>query len=67
MFGNRNSSEQDIKKIYDMFNKFGSVEYAKNTAYKYSMKAKNSLKSLNDSDAKQVLIELAEYSIKREK
>jgi len=44
-----------------------SVEYAKNTALKYCSQAKKSLDVLRNSDAKQVLIELAEYSIKREK
>jgi len=66
VFGNRAASERDVKEVYDMFNELGSVEYAKNTALKYCSQAKKSLDVLRNSDAKQVLIELAEYSIKRE-
>jgi len=67
VFGNRAASERDVKEVYDMFNELSSVEYAKNTALKYCSQAKKSLDVLRNSDAKQVLIELAEYSIKREK
>jgi geranylgeranyl diphosphate synthase type I len=67
IFGNKVASERDVKKVYDLFKELGSIEYAKNTAMKYSDKAKKSLDALKNSDAKQILIELAEYSIKREK
>ena len=67
MFGNRNASEQDIKRVYNLFKEMKSIEYAKETALKYCLKAKKSLEVLVDSDAKRILIELAEYSIKREK
>jgi geranylgeranyl diphosphate synthase type I len=67
IFGNIEASEEDIRKVYDLFNSLGSVEYARDTAFKYSIKAKESLKVLKDSNAKNVLNELAEYSIKREK
>jgi len=67
IFGNRDASERDVKKVYDLFEELGSVEYAKNTALEYSDRAKKALDTLRNSDAKQVLIKLAEYSIKREK
>lgn len=67
IFGNENASEQDVKKVFNLFRKTKSVDYAKNTALKYSSEAKNALDALNDSDAKQILMELADYSIKREK
>ena len=67
IFGNGNASEQDVKKVFNLFRKTKSVDYAKNTALKYNAEAKNSLNSLDDSDAKRILIELADYSIKREK
>jgi len=67
IFGNRNASEQDVKKVFNLFRKTKSVDYAKNTALKYNAEAKKSLDVLDDSDAKQILIELADYSIKREK
>jgi len=67
IFGNGGASEQDVKRVYDLFKNMKSIEYAKNAALGYSIKAKKALDMVNDSDAKQVLIELAEYSITREK
>ena len=67
IFGNRNATEQEVKKVYNLFKKLGSIDYAKKTAINYSEKAKNSLDLLKESEAKQLLKNLAEYSIKREK
>jgi geranylgeranyl pyrophosphate synthase len=44
-----------------------SIEYTRQTAMNYCAKAKKSLEVLKDSDAKQILLKLAEYSIEREK
>lgn len=67
IFGNRKSTDEEIQKVYQIFKKTGSVDYAKNTAIKYCENAKKSLEILPDSDAKQILFALAEYSIEREK
>jgi len=67
IFGNSDASEQEVKKVYDLFKEMKSIEYAKNAALEYSIRAKKALDVLDDSDAKQVLIGLAEYSITREK
>ena len=67
IFGNKNASEHEVKRVYDLFKEMKSIEYAKNTALEYSIKAKKALDILDDSDAKQILIGLAEYSITREK
>jgi geranylgeranyl diphosphate synthase, type I len=67
IFGNGDASEQEVKRVYDLFKEMKSIEYAKNAALEYSTKAKKALGVLDDSDAKQVLIGLAEYSITREK
>jgi len=67
IFGNKGASEQDIRRVYNLFKEMKSVEYAKNTALRYSKMAKNALGVLDDSQAKEVLMELADYSIKREK
>jgi geranylgeranyl diphosphate synthase type I len=67
IFGNKNASENDIKKVLELFKKVGSIEYAKNTALDYNRKAKQSLKILKNSEAKRILEELADFSIKREK
>jgi len=67
IFGNKNATEQQIKQVYNLFKKIGSIEHAKKTAINYCEKAKKQLEILPDSDAKQILLKLAEYSIKREK
>ena len=67
VFGNRNATDYDIKKVYDLFWKNKSIDYAKQTAVDYSLKAKESLSILADTPAKQILIDLADYTIKREK
>ena len=45
----------------------GSIDYARKTAIEYSKKAKNALAVLKDSEAKELLCDLADYSIQREK
>ncbi len=67
IFGNPSASNQEIKEIYSLFNKLGSIEYAKNKAINHCKKAINELKVLKDTNAKEILIELANYSISREK
>jgi len=67
IFGNKNATEQQIKQVYQLFKKTGSIDYAKKTAISYCEKAKKQLENLSDSNAKQILLELADYSIKREK
>jgi len=67
IFGNKNATDQDIQKIYETFKKTGSIEYAKKTALNYIDEAKKSIQILPDSEAKQILINLADYAIKRKK
>jgi geranylgeranyl diphosphate synthase type I len=67
LFGNQDATEQDVRQVFDIFKKTKSIEYAKQTAMNYCAKAKKSLNVLKESDAKAVLLELADYSIKREK
>ena len=35
IFGNQRTTEQEVKQVYDIFKKIGSVEYAKKTAINY--------------------------------
>jgi geranylgeranyl pyrophosphate synthase len=65
IFGNKNATEDEVGKVYDLFKKLNSINYAKETALGYINKAKNSLDKISDSDAKQLLLDLADYSIKR--
>lgn len=66
-FGNLNATDEEVKQVFDLFKKAGSIEYAKNTARKYCEKAKKAIEILPDSNAKEILVELANYSINREK
>lgn len=67
IFGNPHASEQDIKIILRLFRNLGSVQYAKQTALSYSTNAKHALEKIEESKAKQLLTELVEYAIQREK
>lgn len=67
IFGNLNASDKEVKEVYTIFKKLGSAEYAKKTAISYCETAKKSLEILPDTEAKQILIAFAEYSISREK
>ena len=67
IFGNEKATDEEVKQVYNLFKKTGSIEYAKNKAVEYCYKAKKALEILPDTNAKQLLVELADYSIKREK
>ena len=67
IFGNPKANNKQIKEIYNIFNKIGSIEYTKNRAMNHCKKAINALKILNETNAKNILLELANYSISREK
>jgi geranylgeranyl diphosphate synthase type I len=65
IFGNTSATEDEVSKVYDLFKKIKSVDYAKDTALSYINKAKRALDNIPDSDGKQLLLEIADYSIKR--
>lgn len=67
IFGKLDATDDEIKKVYNVFRNTGSIDYAKNTALKHCDRAKKALSVLSDSDSKNILIGLAEYSITREK
>jgi geranylgeranyl diphosphate synthase type I len=67
IFGNVKATEEEVKHVYNLFKKVGSIEYAKNTAIQNCEKAKKALELIPNSETKKILLDLAEYSIKREK
>lgn len=67
VFGNRSASENDVTKVYDLFREIGSMEYAQKRALHYTEKAKDALKILKPSNAKELLHQLIDYTIQREK
>ena len=67
IFGNINATDEQVKKVYNLFKKTGSSNYAKEKAINYSNNAKQALSIFPDSNAKQILISIADYSINRKK
>lgn len=67
IFGKATASAEDVKKVYHVFDHVGSIDYAKQKAEEYSSNAKKSLDVLQDSEAKHILIALADYAMTREK
>ena len=65
IFGNLSATEKEVKEVYNLFIKLKSIDYAKECAMNYCEKAKKALGSLEDSDAKKILLELATYAISR--
>ena len=60
-----NSSQENVQEAIDLFNKYGSIEYAHNHALENVDGAKKVLEILPDSEAKQMLIALADFVIAR--
>lgn len=67
LFGKAGASESEIQQVHQVFKNTGSIEYAADKAKKYSNIAIEKLDVLDDSPAKQILKELAIYSMTREK
>ncbi|MDR3062937.1 MAG: polyprenyl synthetase family protein, partial [Methanobrevibacter sp.] len=60
-----NNSLEQIDQVMDLFNKYGSIEYASNIAQTYVNDAKKILSNFEDSYAKETLLKLADYVIGR--
>jgi len=68
IFGNQNATDEDVKKVYNLFKEIGSIEYAKKIATDFCKKAKQAIEMLPDTDAKKIMIDLVEYAtFKRKK
>jgi len=67
IFGNLNATDEQVKKVYSLFRKTGSADYAKQKAINFANTAKKALNVLPESDAKQILASLADYAINRKK
>jgi geranylgeranyl diphosphate synthase type I len=67
VFGNHVASEQDVALVYDLFRDLGSIEYAQQRAMHFVTQAKDAITLIKPSDAKELLYQLIEYTIQREK
>jgi geranylgeranyl diphosphate synthase, type I len=64
-FGKQDASPQEINEALDVLKKSGSIDYAKKRAEHLVDQGKSALKVLPDSPAKKLLLNLADYMIKR--
>ncbi len=64
-FGNHNADAEKLQKVYDIFEKTGSIEFAKSLALSLAKEALEALNSLPDSTNKEILQEFALYMINR--
>lgn len=67
IFGKATANDEEIQQVHGVFQDCGSIEYAKQKALEYSDTAIRALETVDESPAKNVLIELASYAITREK
>ena len=64
--GKRDASEAELKAAIDVLKRAGAIDYVAERARELVAQAKLKLKALPESRAKEVLLELADFTIKRE-
>ena len=67
VFGNHAASQQDVQRVYDLFKEVGSVDYAQQCTVHFVNQAKEAITILKQTDAKELLYQLIEYTVQREK
>jgi len=67
LFGKADASEKEVETVFNLFESCGSINYAAQKAEEYSTIAIHELKTLDNSKAKDILRELAMYTMTREK
>jgi geranylgeranyl diphosphate synthase type I len=65
VFGRKDASEEEIEKAITVLQESGSIEYARSKAQALVERGKDALKVLADSPARTMLLELADYMIRR--
>ncbi len=66
IFGKRRASPEEIEEAVRMLKEKGAIDYASSKAEEFVEKGKKRLEVLPDSEAKKLLIGIADYLIKRE-
>ncbi len=62
---NSSTTEEDLKKILTIIDKYQGIQYTNDKAVEYVKKAEENLSTFSDSPIKQSLIQLARYTIER--
>ncbi|MBS7609744.1 polyprenyl synthetase family protein [Candidatus Bathyarchaeota archaeon] len=65
ILGNRRATTEEIRQIIEELRALGSIEYAYRRSIEYSERAKGYLKSFPDKPAKDFLMELTDFFVKR--
>lgn len=65
IFGKGKASKGQLEEAIKQLEDSGSIEYARNTAVSYIREGKKKLDVLEDSEAKEILLSIADYMIER--
>ncbi len=66
ILGNPKATKRMVREAVDLLHKCGAVSYAKNFALEYIREAKEKTSVLKDSEAKDLILELIDFVIRRE-
>jgi len=68
IFGKATATDDEIQQVHEVFQKLGSIDYAKDKAVSYSSQAIHALDNVSDLDATAITLlkDLAAYAITRE-
>lgn len=65
VYGKENISREEIRRVIDVLDDLGSIEYVEDIARRRVVLAKDSLKVLPSSEAKSLLLDLADFIVAR--
>lgn len=65
IIGNEKATQKDVVKVIDIFRVTGSIDYSQNKLKEFRKRAKKCLEVVNNSESKELLIALADYSLTR--
>ena len=65
-FGNRKASWAELKRAIEVLKRSGALDYTAGKAREFVAQAKSKLRVLPDSEAKQFLLKLADFTVERE-
>jgi len=65
ILGNQKATQENVLDIIDIFKKHGSIDYAQDRLREFSQQSKELLTIFEKSESKDLLTELAEYSVTR--
>lgn len=66
VLGNRRAPDAQLKRAVDVLKRAGAIDYADQKAREFVAKAKSKLGALPRSEAKQLLVKLADFTVERE-